>query len=104
MLQQNPKSDKPLTPKERVLLAMDGGKPDQIPAAMMTDWDYKVRAGGGDPYDWMYSCDPSELRRRVGNDLCITGWTYELDMIRNDRAAIARTIRHQIETTSFYAQ
>ena len=54
MAQEHRKNHKALTPKERVLLAMDGGKPDQIPVAMMTDWDYTVRAGGGDPYDWMY--------------------------------------------------
>jgi hypothetical protein len=54
MREENHETRKPLIPKERVLLAMDGGKPDQIPIALMYDWDYVVRAGGGDPYDWMY--------------------------------------------------
>lgn len=44
-----------------------------------------------------YTSDPAELRKRIGTDLCITGWTYELDMINDDREAISKTIRHQIE-------
>lgn len=47
-----------------------------------------------------YSCDPGEIRRRVGNDLCITGWAYEQDMIHDDRPAISRTIREQIESAA----
>jgi uroporphyrinogen-III decarboxylase len=45
-----------------------------------------------------YSSDPAEFRKRIGTDLCITGWTYELDMINDNREAISHTIRHQIET------
>ena len=45
-----------------------------------------------------YSCDPTEIRKRVGNDLCITGWTWEHDMIRDDRGAISVTVRDQIES------
>ena len=41
-----------------------------------------------------------KIGRRVGDDLCLTGWSYELDMIRDDRAAISRTVRHQIETAA----
>ena len=51
--------------KQRVLQAMAGGKPDQIPIALSADWDYVVRAGGGDPYDWMYG----GFDRRV--ELCV---------------------------------
>ena len=43
-----------------------------------------------------YSSDPTEMRRIVGNDLCICGWNWELDMLHDDRPAITRTIEEQI--------
>lgn len=45
-----------------------------------------------------YTSDPAEFRKRVGNDLCITGWTYEMDMIKDHRDSISKTIQRQIET------
>lgn len=45
-----------------------------------------------------YNSDPAEFRKRIGTDLCITGWTYEWDMIKNNREALRKTIQHQIET------
>jgi len=78
-----------MTGKERVLLAMDGGKPDQIPVALSADWDYQVRAGGGDPYDWMYGGFDRRVelcvqthRRHPGTALLRTGQGRRVDFPR----------------------
>ena len=44
-----------------------------------------------------YNADPGEIRQAVGDRFCITGWTDELEMIHDDRPAIARRVRDQIE-------
>lgn len=43
-----------------------------------------------------YSSDPVEIRKRIGNDLCITGWNWELDFINNRRENITRELERQI--------
>ena len=40
-----------------------------------------------------YSSDVGEMRRRVGTDLCLSGWAPELAMLFDDR----ETLRWQIE-------
>lgn len=44
-----------------------------------------------------YSSDVGEMRRRVGNDLCLTGWVPEMAMIRDDREEIVRCVEEQVE-------
>ena len=80
---------RPMTGKERILLAMDGGKPDRIPIALSADWDYQVRAGGGDPYDWMYGGFDRRVelyerthRRHIGTALHRTGQGRRADFPR----------------------
>ena len=43
-----------------------------------------------------YCSDPVEVRKRIGNDLCITGWNWELDFINDRRANITREVERQI--------
>lgn len=43
-----------------------------------------------------YSSDPGEIRRVVGQRLCVYGWSPELPMINGDKAAIARAVESQI--------
>jgi uroporphyrinogen-III decarboxylase len=43
-----------------------------------------------------YSSDVGEIRRRVGQRLCVFGWTPELAMIKSDRQAIRRAVETQI--------
>ncbi|MFH0963168.1 MAG: uroporphyrinogen decarboxylase family protein [Planctomycetota bacterium] len=42
------------------------------------------------------AADLREIRRTVGDAFCITGWTNDLEMIHDDRPAIARRVRDQI--------
>ena len=42
-----------------------------------------------------YSSDVGEMRRRVGNDLCLSGWVPELAMINDDRETITRHVEEQ---------
>ena len=44
-----------------------------------------------------YRSDPVEIRRRVGDALCVTGWTHELDVIRDRREAITARTAAQLE-------
>ena len=44
-----------------------------------------------------YSSDVGEMRRRIGNDLCLSGWVPELAMIRDDRETIRRHIEAQYD-------
>ena len=44
-----------------------------------------------------YSSDVGEMRRRVGKDLCLTGWVPEMAMIRGDRDEITRCVEEQVE-------
>ena len=43
-----------------------------------------------------YSSDPGEIRRIVGKQMCVFGWTPEVEMIKGDRDAVSRTIERQI--------
>ena len=43
-----------------------------------------------------YRSDVGEMRQRVGNDLCLTGWVPELSMIQDDREQIARCVEEQV--------
>ena len=44
-----------------------------------------------------YRSDVGEMRRRVGTDLCLSGWVPELAMLYDDRDAIARHVEEQYE-------
>lgn len=43
-----------------------------------------------------YSSDPVEVRRRVGNSLCVFGWNWELDFIHDRRENITREVERQL--------
>jgi uroporphyrinogen-III decarboxylase len=43
-----------------------------------------------------YSSDPVEIRRRVGRELCVYGWNWELDFIEDRRDNITREVERQI--------
>lgn len=43
-----------------------------------------------------YSSDPVEIRRRVGKNLCVFGWNWELDFINDNRENITREVERQI--------
>ena len=43
-----------------------------------------------------YSTDPGEIRRIVGNGLCVYGWAPGWAMIQGDRQTISKTIETQI--------
>jgi len=43
-----------------------------------------------------YSSDPAEIRRRVGKNLCVFGWNWELDFIHDRRESITREVERQI--------
>jgi hypothetical protein len=43
-----------------------------------------------------YSSDPIEIRRRVGRDVCVYGWNWELDFIEDRRDNITREVERQI--------
>jgi len=44
-----------------------------------------------------YTSDPVAIRKHVGDALCITGWTDELDVINDRRDAIARRTAAQMQ-------
>gem|GEM_PF-3071160 len=44
-----------------------------------------------------YCSDPVEIRRRIGNAFCVTGWTHELDVIQDRRDAITKRTAAQLE-------
>ena len=43
-----------------------------------------------------YSTDPGQIRRIVGDRLCVYGWSPELPMINDDRQTISRIVEKQI--------
>jgi len=43
-----------------------------------------------------YSSDPVEVRRRVGNDMCVYGWNWELDFIHDRRDSITAEVERQV--------
>jgi uroporphyrinogen-III decarboxylase len=43
-----------------------------------------------------YSSDPVEVRRRVGGDMCVYGWNWELDFLNDKRDSITREVERQI--------
>ena len=44
-----------------------------------------------------YSSDPGKFRKMVGNRITLTGWTGELETIRNDHPAIEKRLKEQFE-------
>jgi len=44
-----------------------------------------------------YSSDLGQMRQAAGNDLCLCGWNWELDLLHGDHAAITRSIAQQIQ-------
>jgi hypothetical protein len=45
-----------------------------------------------------YSSDPAEIRRQVGKSMCVFGWNWELDFIRDRRQNITREVERQIRS------
>jgi len=43
-----------------------------------------------------YSSDPVEIRRRVGRNVCVYGWNWELDFIEDRRDNITREVERQM--------
>ena len=43
-----------------------------------------------------YSSDPVEIRRRIGKNICVYGWNWELDFINDRRENITREVERQI--------
>jgi uroporphyrinogen-III decarboxylase len=43
-----------------------------------------------------YSSDPIEIRRRIGKNICVYGWNWELDFINGRRGNITREVERQI--------
>ncbi|MDO8686313.1 MAG: hypothetical protein Q7J78_06560 [Clostridiales bacterium] len=44
-----------------------------------------------------YDVNLKEIRNRVDNDLCISGWLTELEILKDDRESIKRHIYEQYE-------
>ena len=44
-----------------------------------------------------YECEPGDLRRIAGDELCLFGWFWEADLLKGDRDAIRRTLAKQCE-------
>ncbi len=45
-----------------------------------------------------YDCEPGDLRRLAGSrDLCLFGWFWESDLLKENRDAIRRTLRRQYD-------
>jgi len=42
-------------PKERVCIALEGGKPDQVPFLLECDYDYMAKAVGREPWEWAHA-------------------------------------------------
>lgn len=56
-----------MNPRERILCAMAGGKPDRVPVFISAYWDHWVRAAGGDPFEYAYG----DMNHRLQTELAV---------------------------------
>ena len=67
-----------MTPRERVRIAMEGGKPDRVPVVPIYDVGYLMRAIGRDPREWAVAGTADKVTEFLLREVKAGGLNYLL--------------------------